>query len=112
MALFDDLVSAEILGVNVVTGLAIGAAALLAMPLAAPVLRPIAKAAIKGGIYAYNGAVELYEQAASGVSELAAEAQKTGRGILELIREKQILTEQQIAQVLDPMAMTGQVQKA
>jgi hypothetical protein len=76
MALFDDLVSAEILGVNVVTGLAIGAVALIAMPLAAPVLRPIAKAAIKGGIYAYNGAVELYEQAATGVSELAAEAQR------------------------------------
>jgi aspartate ammonia-lyase len=44
-------------------------------------------------------------------TELAAEAQKTGRGILELIREKHILTEEQIAQVLDPMAMTGQVQK-
>jgi aspartate ammonia-lyase len=41
-------------------------------------------------------------------TELAAEATKTGRGILELIREKGILTEQQIAQVLDPMAMTGQ----
>jgi aspartate ammonia-lyase len=45
-------------------------------------------------------------------TELAAEAQKTGRGILELIREKHILTDEQIAQVLDPMAMTGQAQKA
>jgi aspartate ammonia-lyase len=41
-------------------------------------------------------------------TELAAEATKTGRGILELIREKQILSEEQIRQVLDPMAMTGQ----
>jgi aspartate ammonia-lyase len=41
-------------------------------------------------------------------TELAAEAAKTGRGILEIIREKQILSEQQIAEVLDPMAMTGQ----
>ena len=41
-------------------------------------------------------------------TELAAEAMKTGRGILELIREKKILTEQQIAEVLDPVAMTGQ----
>jgi aspartate ammonia-lyase len=41
-------------------------------------------------------------------TELAAEAMKTGRGILELIREKKILSEQQIAQVLDPVAMTGQ----
>ncbi|HEY7172968.1 MAG TPA: aspartate ammonia-lyase [Vicinamibacterales bacterium] len=41
-------------------------------------------------------------------TELAAEATKTGRGILELIREKQIMSEEQIRQVLDPMAMTGQ----
>jgi aspartate ammonia-lyase len=39
---------------------------------------------------------------------LAAEAMKTGRGILELVREKKILTEEQIAQVLDPAAMTNQ----
>jgi aspartate ammonia-lyase len=41
-------------------------------------------------------------------TELAAEAMKTGRGILELIREKKVLTEEQIAKVLDPAAMTGQ----
>jgi aspartate ammonia-lyase len=41
-------------------------------------------------------------------TELAAEATKSGRGILELIREKKLLTDQQIADVLDPMAMTGQ----
>jgi aspartate ammonia-lyase len=41
-------------------------------------------------------------------TELAAEAMKTGRGILELIREKKILTEEQIAKVLNPAAMTGQ----
>ncbi len=40
-------------------------------------------------------------------TELAAEAMKTGRGILDLIREKKILTEEQIAKVLDPEAMTG-----
>jgi hypothetical protein len=39
-------------------------------------LRPIAKAAIKGGVYAYNSAVELYDQAASGMTELAAEARR------------------------------------
>jgi aspartate ammonia-lyase len=39
---------------------------------------------------------------------LAAEAMKTGRGIMELVREKKILTEKQIADVLDPVAMTGQ----
>jgi len=76
MALFDDLVSAEILGVNVVTGLAIGVAALIAIPLAAPLLRPVAKAVIKGGIYAYDSAAELYNQAASGVTDLAGEVQR------------------------------------
>ncbi len=41
-------------------------------------------------------------------TELAAEAMKTGRGILDLVREKKLLTEEQIAEVLDPAAMTGQ----
>jgi aspartate ammonia-lyase len=40
-------------------------------------------------------------------TELAAEAMKTGKGILQLVREKKVLTEQQIAEVLDPAAMTG-----
>jgi aspartate ammonia-lyase len=41
-------------------------------------------------------------------TELAAEAMTTGRGIMELIREKNILSDRQIAEVLDPVAMTGQ----
>jgi len=41
-------------------------------------------------------------------TELAAEAMKTGKGILEILRAKKILTEKQIAEVLDPQAMTGQ----
>jgi aspartate ammonia-lyase len=41
-------------------------------------------------------------------TELAAEAMQTGRGIVELIREKHILTDAQLADVLDPVAMTGQ----
>jgi aspartate ammonia-lyase len=40
-------------------------------------------------------------------TELAAEALRTGKGIVELVREKQILTEEQLAQFLDPAAMTG-----
>jgi aspartate ammonia-lyase len=44
-------------------------------------------------------------------TELAAEAARTGRGILELIREKQILTEEQIAAVLDPARMSGQARR-
>jgi aspartate ammonia-lyase len=41
-------------------------------------------------------------------TELATEAMKTGRGILELIREKKILSDDEIAKVLDPASMTGQ----
>ena len=41
-------------------------------------------------------------------TELAAEAMRTGRGIIELVRERKVLTEEEIARVFDPMAMTGQ----
>ncbi len=44
-----------------------------------------------------------YEKA----TELAAEAQKSGKGILEVIREKKALTEEQIADLLDPMKLTN-----
>jgi aspartate ammonia-lyase len=40
-------------------------------------------------------------------TELATEAMKSGKGILQLVREKKVLTEQQIADVLNPAAMTG-----
>jgi len=40
-------------------------------------------------------------------TELATEAMKTGKGIMELVREKKVLTEAQIKGVLDPAAMTG-----
>ncbi|MBP1679171.1 MAG: aspA, partial [Bacteroidetes bacterium] len=40
-------------------------------------------------------------------TELAAEAYKSGKGILEIIREKKILTEAQIKELLDPVKLTG-----
>jgi aspartate ammonia-lyase len=40
-------------------------------------------------------------------TELAQEAYKSGKGILEIIREKNILTEQQIKDLLDPVKLTG-----
>jgi aspartate ammonia-lyase len=43
-------------------------------------------------------------------TELAKEALETNKGILELIREKKLLTEDQIKKLLDPAAMTGQKQ--
>ena len=44
-----------------------------------------------------------YEKA----SELAAEAYGSNQGILEIVREKKILTEAQIQELLDPEKLTG-----
>src|SRR3569832_1024316 len=44
-----------------------------------------------------------YEKA----TELANEAYKSGKGILEIIREKKILTEAQIKDLLDPVKLSG-----
>jgi aspartate ammonia-lyase len=42
-------------------------------------------------------------------TSLAAEALKTGKGVVELVREKRLLTDAQIRSVLDPKKMTGSV---
>jgi aspartate ammonia-lyase len=44
-----------------------------------------------------------YERA----TELANEAYRSGKGILEIIRERKILTEAQIQDLLDPAKLTG-----
>jgi aspartate ammonia-lyase len=44
-----------------------------------------------------------YEKA----TELAGEAYRSGKGILEIIRERQILSEQQIKELLDPVKLSG-----
>ena len=36
---------------------------------------------------------------------LAAEALRTGKGVVELVREQQLLSEEQIAEVLEPSRM-------
>ncbi len=41
-------------------------------------------------------------------TELAAEALRTGEGIIELVREKHILTDAQLDEILSPAALTGQ----
>ncbi len=41
-------------------------------------------------------------------TELAKEALQSGKGILELIREKKLLSEEEIKKLLDPATMTGQ----
>jgi len=72
------------------------------------------------GITANNDVCRLYVEHSIGVvtalnpllgydvaTELAAEALTTGKGIVELVREKQLLSEAQIRSVLDPRLMTG-----
>jgi len=44
-----------------------------------------------------------YEKA----TELAGEAYRTGKGILQIIREKHVLSEQQIKDLLDPVKLSG-----
>jgi len=41
-------------------------------------------------------------------TELAKEALASGKGILELIREKKLLTEDEIKKLMDPVSLTGQ----
>jgi aspartate ammonia-lyase len=40
-------------------------------------------------------------------TEIAAEALRSGRGVVELVRERKLLTDAQIRRVLDPLAMSG-----
>ena len=70
MALIDDLLK----GSNVVTGLVMAAAAVIALPFFGPLIRPVAKTAIKGGIMAYREATKLYEGTAREIGDLAREA--------------------------------------
>jgi hypothetical protein len=72
MALLDDIAK----GGNLVTGLAIGAGALIMWPLVRPIVRPIAKTLIKGGLIAYRETEQLYTGAVRGIGEIAQEAQQ------------------------------------
>jgi hypothetical protein len=73
MALIEDALK----GGNIVTGLAIGIGAVVLAPLAVPVLRPLAKTALKAGLVAYDQArvavAELNEQASDLIAEARSE---------------------------------------
>ena len=63
---------------------------------------------------ATDRAAELAAQAAAAAgpikdkaTELAQEAYTSGKGIIEIIREKKLLTEQQITDLLDPIKLTN-----
>jgi hypothetical protein len=74
MAFFEDMFK----GGNVVTGLAVGVGAAVLTPLLAPavtsVLRPAAKAVIKGGIVVYDRARESMAKVSEATSDMVAEA--------------------------------------
>jgi hypothetical protein len=72
MALFDDMLKSG----NLVTGLVVGAGALIVWPLVGPALRSVAKTTIKGGLIAYRQAEQLYAGAVEGVGDMIAEAQQ------------------------------------
>ena len=72
MALLDDIVE----GGNVWTGLAVGVGALIVWPLIGPVMRPVTKTVIKGGLIAYREAERLYNDATAGITAVAQEAQR------------------------------------
>ena len=68
MALLENLFKG-----NVLTGVAIGFGVVLLAPMAGQVLRPAAKAIIKGGMLAYKGIADLGEVASHMVAEAQAE---------------------------------------
>jgi hypothetical protein len=81
MAFFEDIFK----GGNVVTGLAIGIGGVILAPMVAPVLvsvvKPAAKAAMRGGLALYEGGLALYGkgrdatvEAGEALSDLVAEA--------------------------------------
>jgi hypothetical protein len=73
MGLFDDVLKG-----NVVTGLAIGIGAAVLAPTVLPVLagvaKPVAKAAIKGGLVLFEKGKETFAEMGEVVEDLVAEA--------------------------------------
>ena len=73
MAIFNDVLK----GGNIVTGLAIGVGFALLAPVVKPLIRPIAKSAIKAGLAAYDqgriALAELSEQTSDVVAEARSE---------------------------------------
>jgi hypothetical protein len=71
-------------GGNILTGLAIGAGAALLGPVIVPaagnLLRPAAKALIKGGIIAYDWGRQAVSQASEAASDMAAEVRAEVQG--------------------------------
>jgi hypothetical protein len=87
MALLDDILS----GGNWVVGLAIGAGAVVGLPLAAPILRTLAKIAIKGSILAYREATRLYDGTVRGLGDLAKEAiEEIGPDLTQKVTEEAV----------------------
>ena len=74
MALFDDMFK----GGNIIAGVAVAIGAAVLAPVIAPavsgLLRPAAKAVIKGGILAYDRGRQAVAQVGEMTSDLAAEA--------------------------------------
>ena len=78
MALIDDLLKG-----NPLTGVAIGIGAYLLAPTIGQLLRPAAKAAIKGGILAYQGLAQLGDMGSDVVAEARSEFEQPAKSATE-----------------------------
>jgi hypothetical protein len=72
MALLEDAFK----GGNIMSGLVIGVGALIALPLATALLRPMAKTAIKGGMIAYDQGSHLVTALSRATSEMITEVKR------------------------------------
>jgi hypothetical protein len=73
MAILEDMFKGDI-GTTLLVGVAATAAAPLIVPGLSNLLRPVAKAVIKGGILAYDQGREAVAQLGEAASDIAAEA--------------------------------------
>jgi hypothetical protein len=78
MALIDDLLKG-----NPLTGIAIGIGAYLLAPTIGQLLRPAAKAAIKGGILVYQGLAQLGDMGSDVVAEARSELEQPAESATE-----------------------------
>lgn len=90
MAVIDDLLGNGLKG-NIVTGLAIGIGTIVLAPVVIPVLagvtKPLAKAAIKGGIILFEKGREAFAEVGEVMEDLVAEAKSEMQQMAEAQKE-------------------------
>jgi hypothetical protein len=72
MALLDDILSGW--GTTVLVGIGVAIAAPIVLPAVGAIVRPVAKLAIRGGLFVVDAMQELVAEGAEQVNDLVAEA--------------------------------------